>query len=92
MPRNVLGRELGLCPELSTATARWRPTEASGLRGSGRRSPARRGVGGEELGHDAWVPREAAGEAGSGLRPPSVASGGAPRRRQRETEKQRGGR
>ena len=42
----VRDRALGLCPELSTATARWRPAEPWGARGTGRRGPARRQGGG----------------------------------------------
>ena len=40
----------------------------------------------------AEVAREAVGEAGGGLRPPTAVGGAAQHRRQRETEKQRGGR
>ena len=64
----------------------------SGVRGRNGEALTRGEKGGEELGRDTWVPREAAGEAGGGLRPPSVAGGGAQHQRQRETEKQRGGR
>ena len=74
VPRHVRGRELGLCPKLSTATARWRPRGWPGWRGEDREAPARGEKGGEELGHDAWVPREAVEEAGGGLRPPTVAA------------------
>ena len=28
VPRHALGRDLGLCPELATAAARWRPSGA----------------------------------------------------------------
>ena len=47
VPRHVRGRELGLCPELSTAT----------MRGD----LARGKKGGVESGRDAWVPRRAGG-------------------------------
>ena len=72
VPRHALGTELGLCPELSTATARWRPRGWPGWRGEGRGDPARGKEGGVESGRDAWVPRR----AGGGLQP-SMAVGGA---------------
>jgi hypothetical protein len=54
VPRHALGRELGLCPELSTATARWRPRGWPGWRGEGRGDPARGKEGGVESGRDTW--------------------------------------
>ena len=60
----------------------------SGVRGRDGEAPARGEKGGEELGRDAWVPRR----AGGGLRPSTAAGSAVQRRRQRETEKQRGGR
>ena len=80
--------EPGLFLELATATARWRPRRWPGWRGEGRGDPARGKEGGVESGRDAWVPRR----AGGGLRPSMAAGGATQRRRQREIEKQRGGR
>ena len=62
--------------------------EASGLRGRGGRSPARGGVGGEELGHDAWK------ATASRKWPAALLSGGAAAlcQRQRKAERERGGR
>ena len=71
MPRHALGRELGLCPELSTATARWRPRGWPGWRGEGRGLQRE----GRWVQGFAEVPREAVGEAGGGLRPPTAAAG-----------------
>ena len=82
MLRHARGRELGLGPELSTATARLRLRGWPGWRGEGRGDPARGKEGGVESRRDAWVPRR----AGGGLRPSTAAGGAAQRRRQRETE------
>ena len=77
VPRHALGRELGLCPELSTETARWQPRGWPGWRGERRGDPARGKEGGVESGRDAWVPWR----AGGGLRPSTAVGGTAQRRR-----------
>ena len=84
----VLETRRELSTELATVAARWRPTEVSGLRGRGGRSPARGGVGGEELGHDAWK-----ATASRRWHAALLSGGGAAlRRRQRKAERERGGR
>ena len=42
VPMRVRDRALGLCPELSTATARWRPSVVSGVRDKERRGHSAR--------------------------------------------------
>ena len=80
----VLGRVrvggLGLCSELATAAARWRPRSSAGARGTGRRGTARGGCGprGEGVTRGAAVKLEVA------CGHPRVAGGAAQQRRQRK--------
>ena len=78
VPMRARDRALGLCPELSTATARWRPAVVFWARGGARRAPALRGRGRWKLGRDAWASKARRRWLGG---PPSVAGGVVQRRR-----------
>ena len=70
VPMRARDRALGLYPELSTVTARWRPCGWPGWCGEGRGLQRK----GRWVQGFAEVPREAVGDAGGGLRPPTAAA------------------
>ena len=55
MPMRARDRALGLCPELSMATARWRPAVVFWARGGARRLQRKGYRAVEEVGRDAWA-------------------------------------
>ena len=77
----------GLCSELATAAARWRPRSSARMAWRGEGSSSARGSGSRGQGGDAW----GGGAAGGGLRPPWAAAaplcaGGRAKQRGREVE------